>query len=477
EPPRWRNKALASFLLRMGLAQSQGKGIPAIVKNTLELAGREPEIRPTGRWFQVVLPAYQPTDRSVSKTQVSISHLPVTANGCVGRDDELRRLDAVWDDPNIHVLSLVAWGGVGKTALVNRWLTTLAAARYRGADRVLGWSFYSQGTGDRMASADSFTDFALRYLGDPDPATGSAPDRGFRLAGWVRRQRTLLVLDGIESLQHPPGSTLAGRLKDPALATLIRELASENPGLCVITTRLAVADLAQFAATTAPQIDLEQLPPEAGAELLRQLGVSGSERELRAAAEEYGGHALTLALLGNYLRKVHAGDVGYRDKVELGRADARQGGHGYRVIAAYERVLESGPELAILRLLGLFDRPAAGTEIAALRAAPAIPDLTESLVGIAEDDWQWALSNLRENGLLAPVDPRDPAAFDSHPLVRAYFTDQLRQRHPEAWRAGNLRLREHQRISAPDLPGEAGDHRIDPDVEEPEEDPNTTHSI
>ncbi len=453
EPPRWRNKALASFLLRMGLAQSQGKGIPAIVKNTLELAGREPEILPTGSWFQVVLPAYQPADRSVSKTQVSISHLPVTANGFAGRDAELRRLDAAWDDPNIHVLSLVAWGGVGKTALVNRWLITLAAASYRGADRVLGWSFYSQGTGDRTASADPFIDFALRYLDDPDPSAGSASDRGFRLAGRVRRQRTLLVLDGIEPLQHPPGSTLAGRLKDPALATLIRELASENPGLCVITTRVAVADLAQFAATTAPQIDLEQLPPEAGAELLRQLGVNGSERELRAAAAEVGGHALTLTLVGNYLRKVHAGDVGCRVDVELGRADARQGGHGYRVIAAYERALGSGPELAILRLLGLFDRPAAGTEIAALRAAPAIPDLTESLVGIAEDDWRWALSNLRENGLLAPVDPHDPASLDSHPLVRAYFGDQLRQRHPEAWSAGNLRLREHQRISARGLPG------------------------
>jgi hypothetical protein len=56
------------------------------------------------------------------------------------------------------------------------------------------------------------------------------------------------------------------------------------------------------------------------------------------------------------------------------------------------------------------------------------------------------------------------------------IADQLRQRHPEAWRAGNLRLQEHQRISALDLPGEIGNHRLDPDVEELEEGPNATDS-
>ena len=38
-----------------------------------------------------------------------------------------------------------------------------------------------------------------------------------------------------------------------------------------------------------------------------------------------------------------------------------------------------GPELAILRLLGLFDRPADGASLAALREPPPIPGLTEAL--------------------------------------------------------------------------------------------------
>ncbi len=179
----------------------------------------------------------------------------------------------------------------------------------RDAERVYGWSFYSQGTEERLASADLFVDRTLRWLGDPDPTSGTPRDRGLRLAELVRGGRTLLVLDGVEPLQHPPGP-FEGRLKDPALAALVKELAAENPGLCVVTTREALADVGALGTVPTQvdeghalteRLDLERLTSEAGAELLEHLGVRGSSRELRAAAEEFGGHALTLTLLGTYL--------------------------------------------------------------------------------------------------------------------------------------------------------------------------------
>jgi len=51
----------------------------------------------------------------------------------------------------------VAWGGVGKTSLVNRWLNHMENDNYRGAKRVYAWSFYSQGAEEgKQASADEF---------------------------------------------------------------------------------------------------------------------------------------------------------------------------------------------------------------------------------------------------------------------------------------------------------------------------------
>ncbi len=392
-----------------------------------------------------------------SGPHVAIDRLPRSGELFVARDDELRRLDEAWAADATHAISIVAWGGVGKSALVNRWLAKLAADDWRGAARVYGWSFYSQGTEERLTSADAFIADALAAFGDPDPTAGSPRDRGLRLAELVSRQRTLLVLDGVEPLQHPPGP-LAGRLKDPALAALVKSLAAKNAGLCVITTREPVDELAAFAADTAPRLDLEALGVEGGAELLRQLGVAGAVRDRRQAAVELGGHALALTLLGNYLTRALGGDGKRWREVPLGEADERQGGHAYRVMAAYVSWFEEegmATELAILHLLGFFDRPAEAAAVAALRAAPAVADLNDGLVDLTEEDWQWALSHLREVGLFAEADtgaPRTDGKLDAHPLVRSYFGDRLRAGRPEAWRAGHERLYGYYRGAAPELP-------------------------
>ena len=239
-------------------------------------------------------------------TQTDLGRLPTPGPHFVGRQAELARLDQAWEDPGTHVLTLVAFGGVGKSALVAHWLDRMAADGWRGAARVLDWSFYSQGTEDRVTSADSFLDHAFRFLGDSESQTGSPHDRGVRLAQLLRKERTLLLLDGVEPLQYPPGP-LAARLKDPGLAALLKNLAADNPGLCLVTTRERIADLANFQ-RTAPQISLEVLDPGSAVELLRKLGVDGREKELQAVVEEFGRHALTLTLLAQGRCPQAAGD-------------------------------------------------------------------------------------------------------------------------------------------------------------------------
>ncbi|HEX4955056.1 MAG TPA: toll/interleukin-1 receptor domain-containing protein, partial [Thermoanaerobaculia bacterium] len=84
-------------------------------------------------------------------------NLPQTGEHFFGREADLSQLDAAWENPAVHVLSVVAWGGVGKTALVKHWLANLEREGWRGAERVFAWTFYSQGTGeDRQASSEGF---------------------------------------------------------------------------------------------------------------------------------------------------------------------------------------------------------------------------------------------------------------------------------------------------------------------------------
>jgi hypothetical protein len=389
---------------------------------------------------------------SLAPEKISLARLPVTGSNVFGREEDIAFLDRAWANPQVNVVTIVAWAGVGKSTLVNHWLRRMAADQYRSAELIFGWSFYRQGTRGDASSADEFLDAALTWFGDPDPRLGTAWEKGERLAKLVADRRTLLVLDGLEPLQNPPGSQ-EGRLREPSLQALLRELAAFNTGLCVITTRTPVADLADHEDASALRLDLEQLSGDAGARLLRALGVRGDERELRTASEEFAGHCLALTLLGSYLTDAYNGDIRRRKEVSEHLAhDVRQGVHARKVMESYQTWFGEGPELSLLRMLGLFDRPADERALAALRKAPAIPGFPELLTDLGPIEWRTILGRLRRARLLSEQDPHNPGYLDTHPLVREYFGEQLRTQQTEAWKECNRRLYNYYRTLAPQLP-------------------------
>jgi serine/threonine protein kinase len=384
--------------------------------------------------------------------KISLARLPVTGSEIFGREEDLTFLDRAWVKKEINVVTIVAWAGVGKSALVNHWLRRMAAKHYRSAELVFGWSFYRQGTSGDTSSADEFLDAALNWFWDPDPRLGTAWEKGERLAKLVAHRRTLLVLDGLEPLQNPPGPQ-EGRLREPSLQALLRELAAFNTGLCVITTRTAVADIADHEGTGALRRDLEQLSNDAGAKVLRALGVKGDEAELRTASDEFSGHCLALTLLGSYLTDAYEGDIRRRKEVSEHLAhDVRQGVHARKVMESYQSWFGEGPELSLLRMLGLFDRPADERALQALLKPPAIRGLTESLTDLSPIEWRTILGRLRRARLLAGEDPHNPGHLDTHPLVREFFGEQLRSQRTEAWKECNGRLHNFYRTLAPQLP-------------------------
>ena len=417
-----------------------------------------------------------------------IPRLPHAPRELIGRETWLAQLDAAWAEPQQHIVIVKAWGGTGKTALVSSWMAELEFKGWRGAERVFYWSFYSQGTqraGEATASADLFIAKALSFFGDSDPTAGSPWDRGARLARLVGASKTLLVLDGLEPLQHPPGPT-AGQITDPAIAALLSGLAAGSAGLCVVTTREPIPDL--DGRLTVRSWRLDKLSEAAGAALLHHHGVrragpaeiSPEDAELRVASNEVSGHALTLALMGRYLALACKGDIRQRDSFRLHEADPEwvttdddsPYGHAFKVMATYERWF-LGPkqpwwkrwlgfwkraesrkraagreQLGILRLLGLFNRPASADCLHALLQAPVIEHLSDDLQGITAKDWKIATQRLSDAGLLSIVDASVSKgvvahSLDAHPLIREYFGQQLRTQHPQAFQAAHSRLFDH----------------------------------
>lgn len=411
---------------------------------------------------------------------IASSRLP-SATLLIGRESEMAMLDAAWSgDDRKNVVTIVAFGGVGKSTLAAHW----AARKMNDIERYFDWSFYRQG------SSDVFLKTALEFFGDVALAASAADGwtKGERLAQLVAQRPTLLILDGLEPLQDAK----TGDLRDPALKSLLRGLAARNPGLCLVTTRQEIPDLDTFQSTTAPQWQLAHLSMKAGASLLEQLGVKGTLPERETLASDVKGHALTLTLLGKFLAEAHGGDIRKRDLVSLHEADYEEtSGHAFHVMEAYEQWLERDGrhvELAILRLLGLFDRPATPDCLGALRDTPAIDGLTDSLVTLMDAQWNLAVTRLVQLGFVEeqPWDPplisgyseeeaqrvkakrilfvdappshiaddRRTAgnALDAHPLIREYFAKRLRDSTSEAWRVAHGRLYEHLRDSVPYWP-------------------------
>ena len=145
----------------------------------------------------------------------------------------------------VHANQSLAWGWLPNTIVLRAsfWLVFLQAGHPVGT-----------------SSADEFLDAALNWFGDPDPRIGTAWEKGERSAKLIAHRRTLLVLDGLEPLQNPPGPQEGRYVSFPRA---LRELAAFN-GLCIITTRLPVGDLADHAGTSALRRDLEQLSSDAG---------------------------------------------------------------------------------------------------------------------------------------------------------------------------------------------------------------------
>ncbi|MBN1341559.1 MAG: TIR domain-containing protein [Phycisphaerae bacterium] len=363
-------------------------------------------------------------------------HVPEVGCSVLGREDDLRFLDEAWENETLNVACLVAGGGVGKTALVRKWLDGMRAHRYARAERGYGWSFYSQGIGDRVVSSEAFIDRALRtWFDDKSMADSSySPwDKGRRLAQHVQRDRCLLILDGLEPLQSS-FSDDRGRIHDLAIASLVEHLAEKNPGLCVITTRESVPDLRGRSHTI--QNDLEQISDQTGGEILRASVVKGTDQQLQQLTRDFGNHALAISLIGAFLAGQHVTNAANIPDLPTAKDTERS---AWRAIMAIMSQLQDPTQLQIARLLGLFDRPATAADVEFLRSKTSIPGLTHLL---GEGSWTPHVANLRRLRLLLPESRCNRNGIDAHPVVRAYFRSELKK-DQTVWRQANAHLFDH----------------------------------
>jgi hypothetical protein len=65
--------------------------------------------------------------------KISIARLPVTGSDLFGREEDIAFLNDAWANPNVNLVTIAAWAGVGKSTLASgngRPTLSVCAARF-----------------------------------------------------------------------------------------------------------------------------------------------------------------------------------------------------------------------------------------------------------------------------------------------------------------------------------------------------------
>ncbi|HEX6911705.1 MAG TPA: DUF4062 domain-containing protein, partial [Longimicrobium sp.] len=313
-----------------------------------------------------------------------------------------------------HVVSLVAAGGTGKTALAQRAVSLASVPA-----GLLVWSFYED------PRTEEFLRVACEYFtGVRDVPAGARLER---LQMAMREDLPhLLVLDGLERVQgEGRDGRPRGTLEDPQLKRLLRFMAS--PGCrarALLTTRYPVVDLQQWDGVGHRGVWLEDLDVPAGRAVLRGWGVRGRSRVLSALVEQVHGHALTLAVLGSYLGNFCGGDPAMGptfDRAEAAETDPNAYRLG-RVLDEYANALDPA-ERALLARLAAFPRAVNFTVVSYLLDAGG--RVAGVLDGVDEMRVRQLLVRLRGLGLVFAFGSGANTSYTAHPFLRDYFEQLL----------------------------------------------------
>lgn len=219
-----KNKILDEDAIEFAVAFYDGIFSGKNVENSFKLASNSLKWNSNTQFPEPDL--YKKEYRNITKLElrnrksilIAPTRLPSENNFFCGRENELKFLSECWDNKNVNVICIEAWGGVGKTALVSRWRSEMIDARGNGAEIIFDWSFHSQGNiNNRPVSADLFFDEAFKWFG-VEEGGDRIVEKGEKLALLVRQKRALVILDGMEALQYSDNFVgQEGAIKDYSL--------------------------------------------------------------------------------------------------------------------------------------------------------------------------------------------------------------------------------------------------------------------
>lgn len=342
----------------------------------------------------------------------------------VGRQKE-RSLLLEWleNDPT-PMLSLVAFGGMGKSALSWYWLNDDLLKKGKKFDGVIWWSFY-----DKESSFERFLENSISYAsgGKVNPKEiESTWDKMQVFFDLFRNANFLIVLDGLERLLRAyvglgspyQGDTVKEDEKqdfractDPNVAKFLQWLSAGYPQTkTLITTRLFPKELDVIVGCR--RITLEIMDKEDAVEFFKRQGVKGTRAEIEEVCCAYGFHPLSLRLLSGMI--VH--DMKYGGDIKAWTKYNPLP----KLVPKEHHILETAYNSLNEKKQRLISR------LSAFRNPMDYDALSIFNLFGSEEKFNEVLLELVDRGMLFRDEKSNK--FDLHPIVRKYCYDRLRDK-------------------------------------------------
>jgi tetratricopeptide (TPR) repeat protein len=417
-----------------------------------------------GQVIQALLP-YRETDITklhpdanvppIAETYIAHPYTLLQTQGLIGRQQELNLLTQWAADPGsdiykARILSVVAIGGMGKSALTWKWFNDIAPQEMKPLAGRIWWSFY-----ESDASFENFIIRALAYVSKrsiEEVRQINPQDREAELLAILDEEPFLLVLDGLERIliayarmdaaylsdgdydratanyvasayglppeaaQSFTGQHLVRKTADPRGGAFLRKLSKVRAARILISTRLYPFDLQRGDAFPLPgcyAVFLPGLSDDDALNLWRSFGVSGSHDQLAPIFNSFGNHALLIQALASEVANYRPDPRNF-EKWREDNPDFDPAKYPH-LQDAMAHVLEYA-----LRGLGETERSVLQT-IAGFRMPTGYDTLSAVLIGEGKPcknagELDAALAELEDRGLVGW--DKQANRYDLHPIVR-----------------------------------------------------------
>ncbi len=355
-----------------------------------------------------------------------------------------------------RILSIVAIGGMGKSALTWKWFNDIAPQEMKPLAGRMWWSFY-----ESDATFENFVIRALAYVtrrsrGEVEKM--APPEREQQLLAALDREPFLLVLDGLERIliayarmdaahlsdddydrltanvvanaiglpasaaQSFTGEHRLRKSADPRAGSFLRKLANVRAARILVSTRLYPADLQTVIGEALPgcaAIFLEGLRDDDALNLWRACGVSGGRDTLLPLFQRCDNHPLLIQALASQVAS-HRPAPG--DFERWRSANPSFDPFSVPIVNVKSHVLEyalrglDDKACKVLQTIAAFRIPARYDTLAALLLGKGKPCCDER-------ELDAVLSDLEDRGLLGW--DRRANRYDLHPIVRGVLWSGL----------------------------------------------------